>query len=87
MSEVIFILCAIASIICSVALIRGSRKSKNRLLLWCGISFAILAINNIFLCVDLLIFPTVDLNGPFWRNLLGAIAGMVLLFGLIGELV
>jgi hypothetical protein len=86
MSEVIFILCALMSVVCSLALARGYRDSKTKLLFWGALCFGFLALNNIFLCIDLLVFPTVDLNGPLWRNLLSAIAGGLLLFGLIGEI-
>lgn len=86
MAEVVFILCAIMSITCTVALIFGYRKSGNRLLLWSALCFLFLAVNNIFLCFDLLVVPTVDLHGPFWRGILTSAAGLLLLFGLITEL-
>lgn len=86
MNESIFILVALMSIGCSVVLFRGYRATRNRLLLWCALSFAFLALNNVFLCVDLLLYANIDLNGPLWRNLLSAGAGALLLFGLIGEI-
>jgi hypothetical protein len=86
MSETVFILCALMSFVCSIALMRGYRESRSKLLFWSGLCFGFLALNNIFLCVDLLLFPGMDLDGPIWRNLLSAIAGMLLLYGLIGEL-
>lgn len=86
MNEFIFILVALMSVGCSIVLARGYRSTGNRLLLWCAFSFAFLALNNIFLCVDLLLYANVDLSGPLWRNLLSACAGCLLLFGLIGEI-
>lgn len=84
--EAVYVLCAIMSIICSFALLRGYRASGNKLLFWSGLCFVFLAINNIFLCFDLIVFSTLDLHGPFWRSLLSTIAGALLLYGLIGEI-
>lgn len=86
MAEIVFVLCAVMSIVCGVALLSGYRKSGNRLLLWSALCFLLLAINNSFLCFDLLVVPMVNLEGPFWRNCLTAGAGMLLLSGLIAEL-
>jgi hypothetical protein len=86
MGEIIYILCGAMSTVCSVALLRSYHKNNNRLLLWGGLCFGLLALNNIFLCIDLIAFPTIDLNGPLWRNFLSASAGTLLLFGLIMEL-
>lgn len=86
MAEIIFLLCAIMSSACAVMLYRGYNKTSNRLLLWSAICFALVAMNNIFLVLDLVVLPEVDLNGPFWRNLLSALAGSSLLGGLIKEL-
>jgi len=85
MAEIVFILCAVMSGICALALTIGYRKSRNRLLLWSALCFLLLAINNFFLCFDLLLFPTLNLDGPFWRNLLTAASGILLLAGLITE--
>jgi hypothetical protein len=86
MAETIYLLCAVMSTVCALALYNGFRKTQNRLLLWSAGCFALLALNNIFLCVDLICFPKVDLHGPFWRALMTAGAGSTLLFGLIWEL-
>jgi len=86
MAEVVYLLCAILGIACTLLLFRHYRQSKNNLLLWAALSFAFIACNNIFLFVDLAIFPQIFLHGPFWRNVLGAASGSILLFGLIWEL-
>src|SRR4051812_47405045 len=57
MAEAVFVLCAVMSVICTGALMAGYRKSRNRLLLWSAFCFLLLALNNIFLCFDLIIFP------------------------------
>lgn len=86
MAEIVFILCAITSCACAAALFRGYRKSANRLLLWGALAFCFLGLNNIFLCADMIFFPDVDMNGPAIRNFLAAIAGSLLLYGLISEM-
>jgi hypothetical protein len=86
MAEIIFCLCAIGSASCAAILLRGFFKTGSRLLLWSGACFAIFAFGNIFLCIDLIVYPDVDLHGPMWRNLINAAAGSTLLTGLILEL-
>lgn len=86
MAESVYLLCAILSILCTILLFRGYNKSGNKLLLWTAFSFAFMACNNIFLYVDLALFPQTELHGPFWRNILGALSGGILLYGLIWEL-
>jgi hypothetical protein len=86
MAETVYVLCALLSVICAVSLYRGYRSSRNRLLLWSALCFGFLAANNIFLCVDVILLPLLELHGPFWRNLLSATAGSLLLYGLILEL-
>jgi Family of unknown function (DUF5985) len=86
MAEIVFILCAVTSIASAAALFRGYKKSLNRLLLWGALSFLFLALNNVFLCADLIFFPQIDLHGSLIRNLLASISGGLLLFGLIWEI-
>lgn len=84
MAEVVYILCALTSIACAVLLFRGWSASRSRLLFWSGLCFAGLAVNNILLFLDLVVFAnTVDLR--MVRNLtaLGSVA--VLVHGLISE--
>lgn len=86
MAETVFILCAVVSIVCTFALFKGYNKSRNKLLLWSALCFLLLSISHVFLCVDLILLPQLELDGPFWRNLLSASAGMLLLSGLIMEI-
>ena len=86
MAEAVFLLCALMSTACTVALYKGYGKTRNKLLLYGAICFFLLALNNIFICVDLILLPEIELNGPFWRNFLTASAGCALLSGLIAEL-
>jgi hypothetical protein len=83
MAQVVYLLCALASVLCAVLLIRGYRRSRSRLLLWSSLCFVGLAANNALLVVDRLLVPDVDLS--VWR-LVPAVAGFAaLLYGLIWE--
>ena len=60
---VVYVLCFFTSAAC--AWLRGRRfaRSGNRLLLWSSICFTFLALNNLALVLDLVVFPTsVDLR-------------------------
>lgn len=85
MAEYVYFLCALTSVACATFLFRGFRKSHSRLLLWSSLSFGLLAFNNIVLFVDVILLPNLDFGGIYLRNASGALAGSLLLFGLIWE--
>jgi hypothetical protein len=75
--------CALAALACALLLLRAYRTSGARLLLWSGICFVLLAINNLFVLLDLSILPNIDLS--LARNV-AALAGVVcLLWGLVWD--
>lgn len=81
MAAFIYTLCAATSLLCAVLLLRSYFRSRYRLLLWAGICFVGVTLNNIFLILDKLIFPDVDLLPT---RLLIALAALVFfLYGLI----
>lgn len=85
MEGAIYLLCAATALACSVLLLRGYRRSRVRLLLWCGLCFLALTAENVLLFLDRVIFPEpqTDLS-PF--HISAAVAGVVLLlYGLIWE--
>lgn len=86
MAEIVYILCGISSMACAALLFRSYRQTRSHLLFWSGICFGFLALNNMVLFVDLVMLPNLDFNGSLVRNIFGASAGSVLLFGLIWEL-
>jgi hypothetical protein len=80
---VVYLLCALTALACAGLLLRGYARSGARLLLWAGLCFAGLTINNVLVFVDLVVVPDVDLFT--WRNV-AALAGMaVLLYGLVWD--
>jgi hypothetical protein len=83
MATLVYALCALTSLACSVLLLRGYARNRVRLLLWSGLCFTGLALNNIILLVDMRVVPDIDLS--VWRTL-PALAGIVvLLYGLVWE--
>jgi hypothetical protein len=83
MATLVYILCALTSAACAVLLLRGYLRNRVRLLLWVGLCFIGLALNNVLLFVDVRMVPAVDLS--LWRSL-PALAGLlVLIFGLVWE--
>lgn len=81
MAAIIYALCMFTSLMCAVLLLRGYAKSKYRLLLWAGICFVGITLNNALLVADKLIFPGVDLLTT--RLVVALVALVFLLYGLI----
>jgi hypothetical protein len=82
MAGIVFVLCALTSLACAVLLLRGYFGTRVRLLLWTGLCFVGLCVNNILLVVDART-PSVDLS--VWRSL-PAVAGLALLiYGLVWD--
>ncbi len=83
MAAAVYVLCALTSAACAVLLFRGWSRSRVRLLLWSGVCFAGLAVNNIVLFIDKVVAPDVDLSTVRVSTALAAL--LVLLAGLIWE--
>jgi hypothetical protein len=83
MSAIIYGLCALTALGCAILLLRGYRRSRYRLLLWSGLCFAGLTLNNLLLVIDKVALPDIDLSVP--RTLVALVAMAVLLFGLIWD--
>ncbi|MCD2322943.1 DUF5985 family protein [Sphingomonas sp. IC-56] len=81
---VVYLLCFATSALCAVLLGRSYRVSGARLLLWSTACFALLAVNNLFLVIDMLLIAWIDFR--LVRLLLSLAAVAVLLFGFIWDL-
>jgi hypothetical protein len=84
MAAVIYTLCAAAATICAWLLLRAWFRGRYRLLLWSGLCFVGLTINNLLLVADKLALPQVDLSVP--RAVEALLSMAVLLYGLVWEL-
>lgn len=89
MAEAVYILCALTSIACAVLLIRAYLRARAKLLLWSSLCFVMLAVNNLLLFADKVVFP--DLSGfwgvdfQLWRTIAALLGIGLLLYGLIWE--
>jgi hypothetical protein len=82
-AEAVYLLCAATSVACALLLLRAHARTGTRLLLWSGLCFVGLALNNIVLSVDLIVVPETDLST--WRLVPAAAGILLLLYGLIWE--
>lgn len=81
--SLIYLLCFATSLACAFLLARSYRRSRSRLLLWTALCFAFLALNNLLVVLDMLVFPSVPL--VMFRQLAAFLAVSVLLFGFVWE--
>jgi hypothetical protein len=84
MAAIIYGLCALTALTCAYLLLQGYRRGGYRLLLWSGLCFVGLTINNLLLVVDKLILPA-DVDLSLWRNATVLLSMAVLLYGLIWD--
>lgn len=83
MGAAVYVIGILTSLACGVLLLRGYVRGRKKLLLWSGMCFAGLAISNLLIFLDLVVWPDVDLYR--YRLATAAIAMLVLLYGLIWE--
>lgn len=83
MASAVYALCALTSVACALLLARGYLRSRTRLLLWAALCFTGLAMENVLLFMDLIVFPGLDLG--LWRESIGLAAVSLLLVGMIWE--
>lgn len=81
----VYLLCFLASACCGGLLVRSYLDNRTKVLLWSAVCFVLLALNNLFLFVDLALLPTlIDLS--LIRVALSVSAVSALLYGFIWEL-
>jgi len=79
----LYLVALLTCLVCTVLLFRGYRASGVRLLLWSGLCFVFLTLNNLLLFFDLAVFSEVDLR-PY--RLVAALVGLAfLLYGFLFE--
>jgi hypothetical protein len=81
---IIYALCALTALLCATLLLRTYvRGGGYRLLLWSGLCFAGLTLNNLLLVLDKVVFPHTDLS--VWRSAVALVAMCILLYGLVWD--
>ena len=84
METFVYLVAILTSMACTLLLLRAYTHTRARLLLWTGLCFVALTFSNIFLFVDYIVFPHVDL---YALRVGAALIGIVvLLYGFIWEL-
>ena len=79
----VYSLCFATSALCAFLLGRSFGRSRSRMLFWSAMCFALLAVVNFIVILDLLVFPEMDFRPlRLWLSLL---AVAVLLFGFIWD--
>jgi uncharacterized membrane protein len=84
MAALVYFLCFATSALCAWLLVRSYLRNRSALLLWSAACFVLLALNNFFVVLDLVMLPQIDLTLVRHAVLLAAIA--TLLYGFIWEL-
>jgi hypothetical protein len=80
---IIYSLCALTALACAVLLLQAYGRGGYRLLLWSGLCFVGLTINNLLLVLDKVVFTQADLS--VWRTSTALLALSVLLYGLVWD--
>jgi hypothetical protein len=81
----VYVLSFLTSAVCGWLLVRAYLATRTKLLLWSAACFVLLAINNLFVVIDMIILPTqVDLSPA--RIALNLMAIATLLYGFIWEI-
>jgi hypothetical protein len=83
MTGMVYLLCAGTCLLCAVMLLRGYARTHVRLLLWSGLCFVGLMLDNVMLYVDVVVVPDVSLI--IVRKIPGLVGIVLLLFGLVWD--
>jgi hypothetical protein len=81
---VVYALCFVSSSLCAYLLMAAFKRSKENLLLWSGLCFCLLGLNNLLVFVDIVLLPDIDL--ALWRSLTALAAVAVLIYGFVWEI-
>lgn len=82
MATLVYLLCSLTSMACAYLLLRGYRRSGVALLLWSGLCFMGLGLNNVLFLIDVR-YPEIPLLT--WRKVPAVIGVSLLLYGLVGD--
>jgi hypothetical protein len=80
---IVYVLCFVTSAACAWLLGRSYGRTGNRLLLWSSVCFVFLALNNLAVVFDLVVWPETDLR--LLRLVLSFAAVASLIWGFVWE--
>lgn len=81
----VYILCFLTSSACAWLLGRSYARARVRLLFWSSVCFAFLAANNLILVLDLVVWPSPEVDLRLPRLLLALAAVISLLWGFVWQ--
>ena len=81
----VYILCFLTSVACAWLLGRSYLANRTRLLLWSSICFFFLSLNNLALVLDLVVWPSPEVDLRLPRLLLALAAAVSLIWGFVWE--
>lgn len=81
---IVYVLCFLTSLACAWLLGRSYLRNGTRLLLWSAVCFGFLALNNLALVLDLVVWPE-DVDLRLLRLLLALAAVVSLIWGFVWE--
>ena len=81
---VVYLLCFATSLACAVLLMRGHRRTGSRLLLWAGLGFCALTLNNLLLVADMVLWRSMDLWAA--RQATAGLAIGIFVYGFLWEI-
>lgn len=85
LASAVYLLCLLTSLICALLLVRSYSRHRSSMLLWSAVCFGFLALNNLLMVLDIVVFPTsIDLS--LARTCCSLIAVGTLLYGFIWEI-
>ncbi len=79
----VYLLCFVTATLCAVLLVRRYLAAATPILLWSAACFVFLALSNLLVVLDRMVFLEVDLRTP--RQVLTLLAVSLLLYGFIWE--
>jgi hypothetical protein len=80
----VYLLCFLTSAACALLLGRAYRRTTAPVLLWSSICFCLLALNNLAVIMDMILFPQINFT-PL-RLILALAAVCTLIFAFVWEL-
>jgi hypothetical protein len=83
MAAVVYVLCAVTSFACALLLLRAYRNRRVHLLFWSGLSFIGFALGNLFLVIDRMMVPEIELS--LFRSVPVLVGLAVLIYGMVWQ--
>jgi hypothetical protein len=83
-ASAVYLLCLLTSVMCAWLLMRSYVRHRTRMLLWSSACFGLLAVNNLIMVLDILVFRETDLS--IYRTIASLAAVATLLYGFIWEI-